>query len=75
MWEGQRERERGRVRIPGRLQAVSTEPNAGLYLTNCEIMTRVDIKSRTQPTEPHRSPFATLVCDNFPHGFCVYYKN
>ena len=33
--EGQRERER----ILSRLHAVSTEPDLGLELTNCEIMT------------------------------------
>ena len=31
--------ERGRERIPGRLRTVSTEPDAGLDLTNCEIVT------------------------------------
>ena len=34
-----RERERERERMPSRLHAVSTEPSAGLELTNCEIMT------------------------------------
>ena len=34
--EGQRE---GRERIPSRLSTVSTEPGAGLNLTNLEIMT------------------------------------
>ena len=33
-----RERERERERIPSRLHAVSTEPNAGLELTDREIM-------------------------------------
>ena len=33
-----RARERGRHRIQSRLQAVSTEPNAGLDLTDREIM-------------------------------------
>ena len=33
------ERERGRERILSRLRAVSTEPNTGLELTNCESMT------------------------------------
>ena len=39
--EGQREkeRERERERIPSRLHAISAEPDAGLRLTNCEIMT------------------------------------
>ena len=41
--EGQRERER---EIPSRLWAVSVEPNAGLTLTNCEIMTWAKTKSR-----------------------------
>ena len=35
--EGQRER--GRERSPSRLRIVSTEPDAGLGPTNCEIMT------------------------------------
>ena len=34
-----RGRERGRPRIGNRLQAVSTEPDAGLKLTDHEIMT------------------------------------
>ena len=52
---GQRERER--ERIPSRLQAVNTEPDAGLKPTNPKIMTRVEIKRwDTQPTEPSRRP-------------------
>ena len=35
----ERERERERERVPSRLHAVSTEPDTGLELTNCEIMT------------------------------------
>ena len=34
-----RGRDRGRERIPSRLHAVSAEPDAGLELTNHEIMT------------------------------------
>ena len=34
-----RGRERGRHRIRSKLQAVSTEPDVGLELGNCEIMT------------------------------------
>ena len=30
-----------------RLRAVSTEPDAGLKLTNCEIMTRAEVRSST----------------------------
>ena len=41
---GQRERER--ERILSRFRAANTEPNTGLDLTNCEIMT-AEIKSRT----------------------------
>ena len=37
-WRG-RERESEMERIPSRLQAVSTEPDVRLQLTNCEIMT------------------------------------
>ena len=36
---GRGRRERGRHRLRGRLQALSTEPDAGLELPNCEIMT------------------------------------
>ena len=35
----EREREREREGIPSRLHTVSTEPNIGLALRNCEIMT------------------------------------
>ena len=35
----ERERERGRERTTNRLHAVSTEPDLGLELMNCEIMT------------------------------------
>uniref|UniRef100_A0A673TQ91 Uncharacterized protein n=1 Tax=Suricata suricatta TaxID=37032 RepID=A0A673TQ91_SURSU len=35
----QRDRERGRERIPGRLHAVSMEPSVGLKPTNYEVMT------------------------------------
>ena len=42
-----RGRKRGRKRIPSRLHTVSTEPDMGLKLTNCEIMTWAEIKSRT----------------------------
>ena len=44
--EGRRGRERKRERIPSRLQAVSAEPDKGLYPTNQEIMTRAKIKSQ-----------------------------
>ena len=36
---GEGQRERGREKIPSRLHAVSREPNAGLDLTNHEIVT------------------------------------
>ena len=38
-YKQERDRERRRERIPGRLCAVSTEPNARLYLTNPKTMT------------------------------------
>ena len=43
--EGQGEKEKDR--IPSRLRAVSTEPDMGLHVENCEIMTRAKIKSWT----------------------------
>ena len=42
-WEKAKKR---RHRILSRLHAISTEPNGGLVLTNCEIMTGVKIKSQ-----------------------------
>ena len=41
-----RGRERRRERIPSKLHAVGTEPDAGLNLTNCEIMTSAESKSQ-----------------------------
>ena len=38
MYEWGRGRKRGKERIPSRLHAVSTEPDAGLEPTNREIM-------------------------------------
>ena len=40
-----RDREKERERIPTSLHAVSAEPDMGLDLTNCEIMTGTEIKS------------------------------
>ena len=40
-----RRTERGRERIPSRLCTDSAEPNVGLELKNCEIMTRAKYKS------------------------------
>ena len=40
--EGDKESKAG-----SRLCAVSTEPNAGLELTNCEIMTRAEVERLT----------------------------
>ena len=45
MGEGQRERER--ERISSTLCTVSTEPDTGLKLTNCEIMTQAKIRRLT----------------------------
>ena len=43
---GRGETERERERIPSRLQAVSTEPNAELELTNPESITQAEIGSQ-----------------------------
>ena len=48
--EGQRERER--EKIPSRLRAVSTEPDAGLKLTKCEIMTWAEVGRLTDGAIP-----------------------
>ena len=39
-----RGRERGRQRIRSRLCADSREPDVGLELTNCEFMTRAEVR-------------------------------
>ena len=44
---GEEQRDREREKTPSRLCTVSTEPNVGLELKNCEIMTRGEIKSQT----------------------------
>ena len=49
--EGQREKER--ERIPSRFFTVSTEPDAGLELKNCEVMTRGETKSRMRQQLSH----------------------
>ena len=46
MWKLARVRERGRERIPGRIGAVSTEPNMGLSLKNHEIVTGAKTKNQ-----------------------------
>ena len=43
---GEAERERGREITPSRLRAASAEPDVGLELTNREIMTQAETKSR-----------------------------
>ena len=52
----ERERERGKERIPSGPRVVFTEPDVGLELTNCEIMTRAEIKSQISTTGPPRRP-------------------
>ena len=49
--EGDTESEAG-----SKLWAVSTEPDAGLEPTDCEIITDSELKSDAQPTEPPRRP-------------------
>ena len=54
-WEGEKEHERGGAEREGdteseassRLQAVSTEPDAGLELTSLEIMTWAEVRRLT----------------------------
>ena len=53
--------ERDRDRIPSSLRAVSEKPNAGLELTNHEIMTRTEIKSWTQTEPPQAPPHSDLI--------------
>ena len=42
-----REGQRGRERIPSRVHAVSTGPDVGLDLTNCESVTWAEVQSQT----------------------------
>ena len=52
LWAG--EGQRGRERIPSRLCTVDTGPDVALDLTDCEIMTWAEIKSRmlNRPSHP-----------------------
>ena len=59
-----RGKERGREKIPGRLHAVSTEPNVGLDLTNHEIMTRAETKSHMLNQLSHLGAPVRCVLDN-----------
>ena len=60
-----RQRERAQAgeeeRLPSRLHAVTTEPDAGLELTNCETMTWAETKSQTFNQLSHPgTPFSIL---------------
>ena len=58
-WAGEGQRKRGQ-RIQSRLCADSSEPNVGLELTNCEIMTWAEVGCSTdwaQPRCPREIPF------------------
>ena len=44
---GRGETEREREKIPSRLYTVSTQPDTGLELTNCEMVTLANIRSRS----------------------------
>ena len=60
--------ERAGERIPSRLCTVSTEPNAGLELTNHEIMPWAEIKSLISwLTEPPRCRVYGITSDFEPH--------
>ena len=54
--------ERQRERIPSRLHAVSTEPEAGIDPTNHEITTRVEIKSWTLNQLSHPGAPNFVIC-------------
>ena len=45
--KGQREGWKGRERIPSRLYTTSAEPNEGLELVKCEIMTQAEVRILT----------------------------
>ena len=67
----ERERERGRERIPSRLLAVSAEPNAELDPTNREIMMSAEIKSQMPNLLSHPGAPTThvLFIHSFIHSF------
>ena len=56
---GERGRGRGRESQAGSM--LSTESNMGLDTTNYKIMTWVEIRSQTQPTEPPRHPTISVL--------------
>ena len=57
LWESQSEQGRGRERRKREsLHTVSMEPDMGLQLTNCEVMTCAKTKSDAWLTEPPRYP-------------------
>ena len=67
-WECLHALGRGRERIPSRCQAVRAEPAAGLDLTNCEIMTWAEMKSRTLNQMSHPgTPWASLIFKPLNH--------
>ena len=59
-----KEGERERGRIPNRLYTVKTEPDTGLELTNCEIMTWAKIKSQmlNRLRHPGGEHFKVVLC-------------
>ena len=69
-----RSRERGRERIPSRLWAVSAEPNMGLHLTNCEIMTWAKIKSRAFNHLCHPGATSLSFCGLPIYVFCLCFS-
>ena len=64
----ERQRDRGRERIPSRLRTVSAEPNAGLRPTNPELMTRARVKGGTLNRLSHPGAPSLLVSLTWPFG-------
>ena len=58
---GEEPRERERERIPSRRCALSTEPSGGLWLTNCEILTKSQTINRLSHPGALKSFFKTLL--------------
>ena len=48
-WVGEEQRRDTESQAGSRLRAVSTEPNAGIKLTNCEIMAWAEVRCLTEP--------------------------
>ena len=66
---GKREREE---RIPSRLCAISTEPDVGLELMNCEIMTWAEVRCSTDWATQVPQLLTILISSPHPMNLTIY---